>query len=77
MDDCLFNVKLGAVWLKWMNFGPSYASRAAAPSTISSATTCPSRSSWASWRWRWQSLIGMPLGIHGAFKQNTFWDYLG
>ena len=27
LDDHLVNIRLGPVWLKWMNFGPSYKSR--------------------------------------------------
>ncbi len=26
-DDHLININLGPVWLRWMNFGPSYSSR--------------------------------------------------
>lgn len=41
-DDYLVTLKAGGYWLKWMNFGPSYASRNRTVNDISLTTsTCP------------------------------------
>jgi ABC-type dipeptide/oligopeptide/nickel transport system permease component len=75
-DDAVFNVKLGAVWLKWMNFGPSYASRSRSVNDIF-RDNLPISFQLGVMALTLAVVIGVPLGIMAALKQNTFWDYLG
>ena len=75
-DDAVFNIKLGAVWLKWMNFGPSYASRARSVNDIF-RDNLPVSFQLGVMALTLSVIIGVPLGILAALKQNTFWDYFG
>jgi len=75
-DDFLFKVKLGPVWLKWMNFGPSYASRSRTVNDIF-RDQLPISMQLGAMALFVAILIGLPLGILAALKQNTIFDYLG
>ena len=76
-DDYLFNIPVGeGRWFKWMNFGPSYASRSRTVNDIFRTAVAhfdPAR------RLALTAglVIGLPLGILSALRQNTVWDYLG
>lgn len=75
-DDFLFNVKLGPVWLKWMNFGPSYTSRSRTVNDIF-RDQLPISMQLGIMALCVAILIGLPLGVLAALKQNTIFDYLG
>jgi ABC-type dipeptide/oligopeptide/nickel transport system permease component len=73
-EDAVINVRLGAVWLKWMNFGPSYASRSRSVNDIF-RDNLPISFQLGVMALALAVAIGVPLGILAALKQNTFWDY--
>jgi ABC-type dipeptide/oligopeptide/nickel transport system permease component len=75
-DDFLITVKLGNVYFKWMNFGPSYASRSRTVNDIF-RQQLPVSAQLGIMALLVALLIGMPLGILAALKQNTIFDYLG
>jgi ABC-type dipeptide/oligopeptide/nickel transport system permease component len=75
-DDYLVTVKIGGVWLKWMNFGPSYASKSRTVNDIF-RQQLPVSFQLGVMALLVAIIIGMPLGIIAALKQNTIFDYLG
>ncbi len=76
MDDYLLNIKLGGIWVKWMNFGPSYTSRIRTVNDIF-REQLPISAQLGLMALLVALVIGMPLGIFSALKQNTIFDYLG
>ena len=76
LDDALFNIKLGSVWLKWMDFGPSYISRSRSVNDIF-RDNLPISFQLGVMALTLSILFGVPLGIMAALRQNTAWDYLG
>jgi ABC-type dipeptide/oligopeptide/nickel transport system permease component len=77
MDDAMINIKVGdSLWLKWMNFGPSYASRSRTVNDIF-REQLPISGQLGLMSITFAILLGIPLGILSALKQNTVWDYLG
>lgn len=75
-DDHLINIHLGGVWVKWMNFGPSYSSRSRTVNDIF-RQQLPVSAQLGVMALLVALLIGIPLGVLAALKQNTIWDYLG
>ncbi|MCS7220210.1 MAG: ABC transporter permease [Anaerolineae bacterium] len=75
-DDHLININLGGVWVKWMNFGPSYSSRSRTVNDIF-RQQLPVSAQLGVMALMVALLIGIPLGVLAALKQNTIWDYLG
>ena len=76
-DDYLINIPVGeGRWLKWMNFGPSYASRSRTVNDIFKQQL-PISIQLGTLALTVALLIGLPLGILSALRQNTVWDYLG
>jgi len=75
-DDFLLNVKLGSLWIRWMNFGPSYKSRSRTVNDIF-RDNLPISGQLGVMALTVAISIGMPLGILAALKQNTILDYLG
>ncbi len=75
-DDFLITVKLGNVWFKWMNFGPTYTSRSRTVNDIF-RQQLPVSAQLGIMALLVALIIGMPLGILAALKQNTIFDYLG
>ncbi len=76
-DDFLITIRLGdKLWLKWMNFGPSYASRSRTVNDIF-RQQLPISMQLGVLALLVAMAIGIPMGILAALKQNTFWDYLG
>jgi ABC-type dipeptide/oligopeptide/nickel transport system permease component len=76
-EDFLITVKIADnVWLKWMNFGPSYSSRSRTVNDIF-RQQLPVSMQLGLLALSVAMLIGIPLGILAALKQNTFWDYFG
>jgi ABC-type dipeptide/oligopeptide/nickel transport system permease component len=76
LDDHLVNIRLGSVWLKWMNFGPSYKSRSRTVNDIF-RDNLPVSAQLGVMSLLVGIAIGMPLGIMAALKQNTLYDYAG
>jgi ABC-type dipeptide/oligopeptide/nickel transport system permease component len=75
-DDFLISSKVGSVWVRWMNFGPSFHSRSRTVNDIFRANL-PVSGQLGVMALTVAILIGMPLGIMAALKQNTGLDYVG
>jgi ABC-type dipeptide/oligopeptide/nickel transport system permease component len=75
-DDYMFNAKIGSMWIRWMNFGPSYRSRGRTVNDIF-RDNLPVSAQLGVMALFIALLIGMPLGILAALKQNTVLDYFG
>jgi ABC-type dipeptide/oligopeptide/nickel transport system permease component len=75
-DDYLVNVKMGEYWLKWMNFGPSYASRNRTVNDIF-REQLPVSFQPGMIALTIAVVIGMPLGIMSALNRNKWPDYVG
>jgi ABC-type dipeptide/oligopeptide/nickel transport system permease component len=75
-DDFMLNVKVGSFWIRWMNFGPSYKSRSRTVNDIF-RDNLPISGQLGVFSLTIAILIGMPLGILAALKQNTPYDYFG
>jgi ABC-type dipeptide/oligopeptide/nickel transport system permease component len=75
-DDFLLSAKVGPVWLRWMNFGPSYKSRSRTVNDIF-RDNLPISGQLGTLAMIIGLTIGMPLGIMAALKQNTAYDYFG
>lgn len=75
-DDFLVSFKVGNIWLRWMNFGPSFKSRSRTVNDIF-RDNLPVSAQLGTMALLVAIAIGMPLGILAALKQNTLWDYLG
>jgi ABC-type dipeptide/oligopeptide/nickel transport system permease component len=77
LDDYLITIKVGEkLWIKWMNFGPSYASRSRTVNDIFKQQL-PISMQLGMLALLVAMAIGIPMGILAALKQNTFWDYFG
>jgi len=77
LDDGIVNIKVGeSLWLKWMNFGPSYASRTRTVNDIF-RDNLPLSFQLGVMALGVAVAIGLPLGVMAALKQNTFIDYSG
>jgi ABC-type dipeptide/oligopeptide/nickel transport system permease component len=77
LDDALINVPVGTgLWLKWMNFGPSYKSRSRTVNDIFREQLAVSVQLGVM-ALTFALIIGLPLGVMSALKQNTFYDYGG
>jgi ABC-type dipeptide/oligopeptide/nickel transport system permease component len=75
-DDFLINIKIGSMWFRWMNFGPSYASRSRSVNDIF-RQQLPVSAQLGIMALMVAILVGLPMGIMAALKQNTIFDYLG
>jgi ABC-type dipeptide/oligopeptide/nickel transport system permease component len=76
LDDFMINAKVGPVWIRWMNFGPSFTSRSRTVNDIF-RSNLPISGQLGVMSLLIAIVIGMPLGIMAALKQNTGLDYLG
>jgi ABC-type dipeptide/oligopeptide/nickel transport system permease component len=75
-DDFMVNIKAGSVWLRWMNFGPSFASRSRTVNDVF-RDNLPISFQLGVMSLGVAVILGMPLGILAALKQNTGYDYAG
>ena len=75
-DDFMLNIKIGPRWIRWMNFGPSYRSRGRTVNDIF-RDNLPISAQLGVMALFIAVLIGMPLGVMAALKQNTALDYIG
>jgi ABC-type dipeptide/oligopeptide/nickel transport system permease component len=73
-EDYLINIPLGDYSFLWMNFGPSYKDKARTVSDIF-RENLPVSVELGVYAFLIATLIGLPLGILAALKQNTAWDY--
>lgn len=77
LDDAMINIKVGEkTWLKWMNFGPSFTSRSRTVNDIF-REQFPISAQLGLMALCVGLIIGMPLGILAALKQNSLLDYFG
>ena len=75
-DDFMVNIEVGSVWIRWMNFGPSFKSRSRTVNDIF-RDNLPISAQLGVMALMVGVTIGMPLGILAALKQNTILDYFG
>jgi ABC-type dipeptide/oligopeptide/nickel transport system permease component len=75
-DDFMVNIEVGSVWIRWMNFGPSFKSRSRTVNDIF-RDNLPISAQLGVMALMVGVIIGMPLGILAALKQNTVLDYFG
>jgi len=76
-DDYLINIKItDSFWIRWMNFGPTFTSRSRSVNDIF-RQNLPISVQLGLMALMIAIVIGVPLGIISALKQNTIWDYLG
>ncbi len=76
LDDFLISFKVGPVWFRWMNFGPSYISRSRTVNDIF-RDNLPISAQLGTMATLVALIVGMPLGILAALKQNSLYDYAG
>lgn len=74
-DDALFKFKVGKYYVHWVNFGPSYSSRSRTVNDML-RDQLPISIQLGFLAFCLAIVIGMPLGILAALKQNTWVDYL-
>lgn len=74
-DDALFKFQVGKYYVHWVNFGPSYSSRSRTVNDIL-RDQLPISVQLGFLAFCIAILIGMPLGILAALKQNTAVDYI-
>jgi ABC-type dipeptide/oligopeptide/nickel transport system permease component len=74
-DDFLINAKIGPVWFRWMNFGPSFKSRSRTVNDIF-RDNLPISGQLGTMALFVAVIIGMPLGVVAALKQNSIADYI-
>ena len=75
-DDYLVTVPIGELWFKWMNFGPTYASRSRTVNDIF-RDQLPVSFQLGVLALIIAVIIGMPLGIMSALNHNKWPDYMG
>ena len=76
MDDFLVSFKIGGAWFRWMNFGPSMQFRSRTVNDVFRANL-PVSAQLGVMALLVGLVLGMPLGILSALKQNTLYDYAG
>jgi oligopeptide transport system permease protein len=76
LDDFMVNINVGSVWIRWMNFGPSFTSRSRTVNDIF-RSNLPISGQLGIMALLVALIVGMPLGILAALKQNTAYDYAG
>ncbi|MBI4670714.1 MAG: ABC transporter permease [Chloroflexi bacterium] len=75
LDSYLIEAKLGNVYFRWMNFGPSYASKTRTVNDIF-RDNLPISFQLGILAVIFALAIGVPLGVLAALRQNTWVDYL-
>lgn len=75
-EDYLINIPLGSTYIfQWMNFGPSFKNQARSVNDVF-RENLPVSFELGLYAFLISTLIGLPLGILAALKQNSLWDYL-
>jgi ABC-type dipeptide/oligopeptide/nickel transport system permease component len=75
-DDFLITIKMGNLWFKWMNFGPSMTSRNRSVNDLF-REQLPISFQLGMFALLIAITIGMPLGILSALHHNKWPDYMG
>lgn len=76
LEDYLINLPLpGGLTFQWMNFGPSYKDRSRTVNDIF-RENMPVSFELGLYAFLVATVIGLPLGVVAALKQNSLWDYL-
>ncbi len=73
-NDALFKFKIGKYYVRWVNFGPSYSSRSRTVNDML-RDQLPISIQLGFLAFLVAVVIGIPLGIIAALKQNSFTDY--
>jgi ABC-type dipeptide/oligopeptide/nickel transport system permease component len=76
IDDYLITFKIGNVYFRWMNFGPSFAARGRTVNDIF-RQQLPVSFQLGVMALLFSVVLGMTLGLLAALKQNSLLDYLG
>jgi ABC-type dipeptide/oligopeptide/nickel transport system permease component len=76
LNSFLIDVKVGDVYFRWMNFGPSFSSKSRSVNDIF-RDQLPVSFQLGVMAVLFAMLLGIPLGILAALKQNTWLDYSG
>ncbi len=74
-DDYMISFKVGPVWIRWMNFGPSFSSRSRTVNDIF-RQQLPVSGQLGVMALIVAISLGVPLGTFAALKQNTPMDYV-
>jgi ABC-type dipeptide/oligopeptide/nickel transport system permease component len=74
LEDHLINISVGGYTFQWMNFGPSYKSRSRTVNDVF-RDNLPVSFQLGLYAFLVASLVGIPLGIVAALRQNTATDY--
>jgi ABC-type dipeptide/oligopeptide/nickel transport system permease component len=75
-NDYLIQFKMGNVWVRWMNFGPTYSSKNRSVNDIF-RQQLPVSFQLGMIALFIAVIIGIPLGILSGLKPNTVYDYIG
>ena len=75
LEDHLINIPLGNYTFQWMNFGPSYKSQSRTVNDVF-RENFPVSVELGFYAFLIATVIGVPLGVVAALKQNTAIDYL-
>jgi ABC-type dipeptide/oligopeptide/nickel transport system permease component len=75
MEDHLINIPIGDYTFQWMNFGPSYKSKSRTVNDVF-RDNLPISFQLGLYAFLVATLVGIPLGVVAALKQNTSWDYV-
>ncbi len=76
LDSFLIDVPVGSVYFRWMNFGPSFTSKSRSVNDIF-RDQLPVSFQLGVMAIAFAMVLGIPLGVIAALKQNTIFDYLG
>jgi len=76
LNSTLIDFKVGSVYFRWMNFGPSFSSKSRSVSDIL-RDQFPVSMQLGIMAVLLAVVLGIPLGILAALRQNTIWDYAG
>ncbi|MBN1888939.1 MAG: ABC transporter permease [Thermoflexales bacterium] len=76
LDQYFIELKIGSVYFRWMNFGPSFASRSRTVNDIF-RDQLPISFQLGVMALILAMVVGIPLGIISALRQNTIVDYVG
>jgi ABC-type dipeptide/oligopeptide/nickel transport system permease component len=74
LEDHLINIPIGDYTFQWMNFGPSYKSQSRTVNDVF-RENLPISFQLGFYAFLVAIVIGIPLGVLAALKQNSLWDY--
>jgi ABC-type dipeptide/oligopeptide/nickel transport system permease component len=74
LEDHLINIPIGDYTFQWMNFGPSYKAQSRTVNDVF-RENLPISFQLGLYAFLVATVIGIPLGVFAALKQNSLWDY--